>query len=132
MTPDEVRKEYTKTYDKGLLNHIIRMWYYLQKGLTLINDFKYLIAGIIAFYYALKLDSFWWMIIIFLVSIPVLIIIGYFHTHKMSKALEWTAMVFSSYFARHNTDLAEKNVDLTEKNTKLLEEIRDLLILKNK
>lgn len=127
LTPDEIRTEYTKTYDKGFLNHIIRTWYYLQKGLTLMNDFKYLLAGIIAFYYALKLDSIWWMVAIFLIAMPVLIIVGYFHTHKMAKALEWTSMVFASYFSRYNVDLAEKNIENTSEIAKELKEIKSLI-----
>jgi hypothetical protein len=129
LTPLEIREQYNKKYDKGVLNHLVRMWFYLKKGLDLINDFKYLLAGIIAFYYALKLDSFWWMILIFVIAIPLLVGVGWFYTHKMSKALEWTAMVFSSYFARYNVDMAEKNIEYTEKNMKSLEKIRDLLEL---
>lgn len=131
MTPEEIRNEYSKTYDKGVLNHAIRAWYYLQKGLQLMNEFKYLIAGILAFYYTLKLESFWWIIILFVVAIPILVFVGYFHTHKMSKAIEWTNMVFASYFSRYGMDLAEKNVDLTSENVKLLKEIRDELKRQN-
>jgi hypothetical protein len=123
MKAEEIRSEYTKTYDQGILNHGVRAWFYLQKGLNLINEFKYLVAGILALYYTLQFDSYWILIGIFVVSIPVLTFIGWFHTHKMSKAMEWTAMVFSSYFARYNVDLNEKTADHTEKNTKLLEAI---------
>lgn len=120
LTPDQVREEYNKTYDKGILNHGIRAWFYLQRGLALMNEFKYLIAGILAFYVTLKLNSFWWIAILFAIAIPVLLAIGYFHTHKMSKAIEWTNMVFASYFSRYG-------MDLTEEQNKLLIEIRDLL-----
>lgn len=127
LTPDEIRNEYNKTYDKGLLNHGIRAWFYLQRGLNLMNEFKYLVAGILAFYVTLKLDSFWWIAILFAIAIPILLGIGYFHTHKMAKAIEWTNMVFASYFSRYGMDLAERNVDLTSENVKLLKEIRDEL-----
>lgn len=132
MTIDEIRSEYTKTYDKGVLNHGVRFWFYLQRGLDLINQFKYLILGVVAVYYALKLEWIGWFVVLFVVSIPILIICGFFYTHKMAKALEWTNMVFSSYFARHNIDLAEKNVEYLSKNAELLEEIRDILKLNEK
>ena len=123
MDIHEIREKYDQTYDKGLLNHGIRAWFYLQRGLQMINEFKYLVAGILAFYYTLELHSILLLISIFLVSIPVLIVIGFFQTHKMAKALEWTGMMFSSYFARHNVDLQEQQVLFTGEQKKLLEEI---------
>lgn len=107
--------DFKKTYDKGVVNQGVRVWFYLQRGLDLLNTFKYLVAGILAFYYALKLDSYEVLVFLFVISIPILTFFGWFHTHKMAKALEWRNMVFSSYFARHNVDLAEQNVELLEK-----------------
>jgi len=127
MNYQEVQEKYKQTYDKGILNHGVRFWFYLQRGLDLINQFKYLILGVVGVYYALQLTWIGWMIVLFIVSIPLLILSGFFYTHKMAKALEWTNMVFSSYFARYNVDLAEKNVEYLSKNAELLAEIRDLL-----
>lgn len=126
MKQEDIRNEYTRTYDKGVLNHGVRAWFYLQKGLTLMNEFKYLVAGILAFYYTLKLDSVWILVSIFAISIPILTFVGWFHTHKMAKALEWTAMMFSSYFARYNVDLAEKN---TESTIRIEEELKEIKLL---
>lgn len=123
MKQEEIRQEYTRTYDKGVLNHGVRAWFYLQRGLNLVNEFKYLIAGIFALYYTLQLDDYRLMIALFVVAIPILTFVGWFHTHKMAKAIEWTNMVFSSYFARYNVDLSEKTADHTAKNTELLTEI---------
>ena len=119
----EIRAEYNKTYDKGLLNHGIRSWFYLRAGLDMVNDFKYLVAGILAFYYAVKLDSIPLLVLIFIVSIPLLVALGFFHTHKMAKALEWTGMMFSSYFARHNVDLQENQAQHLSEQTELLQQI---------
>ena len=123
MDISEIRNEYDKAYDKGLLNHGIRAWFYLQRGLGMINEFKYLVAGILGIYFTLKLDSIPLLIVVFLGSIPLLIFVGFFQTHKMAKALEWTGMMFSSYFARHNVDLQEQQVLFTGEQKKLLEEI---------
>jgi len=120
---EQIRDEYNKSYDKGLLNHGIRAWFYLQRGLQLLNEFKYLVAGILAFYYALDLDSILLLVAIFFVSLPVLILVGFFHVHKMAKALEWTGMMFSSYFARHNVDLQEQQVLYTGEQKELLRQI---------
>lgn len=123
----KLREEYTKTYDQGALNHGVRAWFYLQKGLDLLNQFKYLLGGILAVYYTLKLDSYWILLAIFAVSIPILGVAGWFYTHKMAKALEWTGMVFSSYFARYNIDMAERNVDNMQRAADALEDIKDML-----
>jgi len=127
MKIEEAREIYNKTYDKGMLNHGVRAWFYLQRGLDLVNQFKYLVAGILALYYTLKLDSYWILIAIFVISIPILTFCGWFHTHKMAKALEWTNMIFSSYFGRYSMDLSEKNTENTMKSAELLGEIRDTL-----
>lgn len=123
MKIEEVVSEYDKTYDKGLFNHAVRAWFYLQRGLQVMNEFKYLVAGILAFYYTLELHSIPLLLIIFFVSIPILMFAGFFHVHKMAKALEWTSMMFSSYFARHNVDLQENQVLYTAEMKELLQEI---------
>ncbi len=123
----ELRETYTKTYDKGGLNHTVRAWFYLNKGLDLVNQFKYLVAGILAVYYMLHLDSYAVLLTIFFVSIPLLVLAGWFYTHKMAKAIEWTGMVFSSYFARYNVDMAERNVENMTETVTLLKEIKDIL-----
>lgn len=110
-----LENDFKKTYDDGIVNQGVRGWFYLQRGLNLVNEFKYLIAGILAVYYTLQLDSYKILIFMFVISVPILTFVGWFHTHKMAKALEWRNMVFSSYFARHNVDLAEQNVELLEK-----------------
>ena len=120
---EEIQEEYNKAYDKGMLNHGIRAWFYLVRGLQMLNEFKYLVAGILAFYYTLDLHSIFLLVGIFVVSVPVLIVIGFLQVHKMAKALEWTGMMFSSYFARHNVDLQERQVLYTAKQKELLEEI---------
>ncbi len=132
MKAEEIRNEYTKTYDKGVLNHGVRGWYYLQRGLALVNEFKYLVAGILALYYTLELGNVWYLIIIFAVSIPLLTFVGWFYTFKMAKALEWTNMIFSSYFGRYQIDLNEKNTEHTIKTTLLLEEILQELKIQGK
>lgn len=127
MDLDELRKEYSITYDKGFKNHLIRSWFYLKRGLDTVNDFKYLIAGVLAFYIALHLENKLVLIIIFFLAIPILIGVGFIYTHKMAKPIEWTNMMFGSYFARYNVDLTERNAMNIEKTAKALEEITKLL-----
>ena len=127
MNQEAIQDEYRRTYDKGLLNHGVRAWFYLQRGLDLVNQFKYLAAGIFALYYTLKMDDYRVMVALFVIAVPILTFIGWFHTFKMAKALEWTNMIFSSYFGRYQIDLNEKNTENTVKTVELLTEIRDML-----
>ena len=120
---EDIQNEYTKSYDKGFFNRMVRYWFYLQRGLQVLNEFKYLGAGIFAFYYTLDLHSIPLLIGIFIVSIPVLVVTGFVHVHKMAKALEWISMMFSSYFARHTVDLQEKQVLHTYTSAQRLDEI---------
>jgi len=43
-----------ETYIDGRKNFFIRLYYYLNQGLSLVNDFKYLVAFIFAVYYTLS------------------------------------------------------------------------------
>lgn len=123
MNSEQIKTEYTQRYDKGILNHGVRAWFYLKSGLNLINEFKYLVAGIFGVYYTLKLDDYRFMLALFAIAIPLLTLVGFFYTHRMAKALDWTGFMFSSYFGRYTIDLGEKTAEHTEKNTRLLEEI---------
>lgn len=129
---DGLRKEYSITYDKGFINHMIRSWFYLKRGLDTVNDFKYLVAGVLAFYITLKLDNHMYLVAIFVIAIPILTAVGFIYTHKMAKPIEWTNMMFGSYFARYSVDLTEKNAENIDKTAKILEEIRDELRTLNK
>ena len=124
MNIKEIREEYIKSYDEGILNHFIRLWFYLQRGLSVFNEFKYVIAGIFAVYYTFQFNSYLWLILIFALMLPLLVIAGWFHVHKMAKALEWANMMFSTYFARHNVNLAEKNIELLEEILKELKNVQ--------
>jgi len=123
MKSENIQEQYTKTYDKGVLNHLVRSWFYLKSGLNIVNEFKYLAAGIFALYYTLQLDDYRLMVGLFLIAIPILTMIGWFYTFKVAKALEWTGFMFSSYFGRYSIDLTEKNTEYTVKNTELLTSI---------
>lgn len=107
-------------YLKGTENWIIRYYYYLSAGLNELNAFRNLFIGILTIYITFKLESYWYAIIIFTVSIVVLTLIGYYFIHKVSKVRDWLGIRFSSYFGR-------QQINYIEENYKLLEEIRNLL-----
>lgn len=111
---DENRTQY---WD-GNKNKAIRYWFYNQRGLELFNQFKYLVAAIFALYFACRLENPLWIILMFVVAMPVLTLMGWVQVHHIGKVVEWLTLEFSTHFGRYQITL--------------LEEIRDAIKDKNK
>ena len=122
ITDNEIFRDDDK-YLKGTQNWIIRYYYYLSTGLNELNGFKNLFLGILTIYITFKLTSYWWGVGIFVASIVILTVVGYYIIHRVGKVRDWLGLRFSSYFGR-------QQVNYTEEQFKVLAEIRDLL--KNK
>lgn len=112
-------------YLNGPENWIIRYYYYLSNGLVELNGFRNLFLGILTVYITFKLDSYWYAIIIFIVSIIILTVVGYYMTHRVSKVRDWLSVRFSSYFGM-------KSINYTEESFKLLQSINEQLVELNK
>jgi len=109
-----------QAYLTGITNHSIRYWYYLENGLTILDEFRNLFLGIIALYIALKLTNILWMVVMFVPCVLILTVVGYFYVHKFAKIKEWVSIRFSTHFGI-------KNYDYLKANNELLTEIRDLV-----
>src|SRR3990167_7024779 len=108
---DELNKPKVKEqYFNGMKNQLIRIYYYLKKGLDLLNDFKYLGAGIFAIFYLLRLEGYWNMIIMFLIAMPILITIGYIWTHKAEKTIEYFNLKFTTHFGQYGLRVQERQL----------------------
>ena len=105
-------------YWDGWKNKSIRYYFYIQRGLELLNEFRYLLMAIFAVYYALKVDNILFIPLMFVLSIPILVIFGYINVHYMKKVTEYLNVEFSTHWGRYNFELIEKQI-------KLLEEIKD-------
>ena len=114
-----------KKYLTGFQNVIIRAYFYCSNGLGILNEFRNLFLGIFAIYIALKLESIWWMIGMFIPCVAILIVAGYYVTHKVSKVREWLGMRFGTHFGI-------KTFNYNEGSYELLKEIRDLLLKQQK
>lgn len=117
---EETTKENDQRYLNGIENKVTRYYYYLNQGLNVINNFRNLFLGIIALYIALHLDSWWLLIAMFVPSILILTVVGYYSTHRMSKVIEYISLRFSTHYGI-------KTFDFNQRQTELLEEIRDML-----
>lgn len=112
-------------YLLGFKNWCIRYYYYLNAGLNELNNFRNLFLGIFAIYIALKLTNILWMVGMFVPSVVVLTVIGYYTVHRISKVRDWLGTRFSSYFGM-------KSINYTEESFKLLQSINEQLVTLNK
>jgi len=105
---------------KGLTNRLIRYYYYCQRGLALFNEMRYVILVIFGIYVAMKLTNPLWMVLMFIVCVPILIIAGWISVFKLGKVIDWLNIEFSSHFSRYGYELQEKILkNLEEINEKL-------------
>lgn len=118
-----VRRQY---YD-GFKNQIIRIWYYLNHGLGLMNEFKYLIGGILATYYFLKTDNLKLMIWMFVIALPILVFAGWFWTHKAKRTIEYFDIKYTTHFGQYNIRLQEKQIETLQELGKQIHKLNDKL-----
>jgi len=88
--------QYKKVYWEGSQNRLIRWWIYLLKGLNMVNEFKYVVATIIALYAILHFHTPVWMIIAGSACLPPLIILGRWNVKKASKVNQWIDTEFGN------------------------------------
>lgn len=107
-------------YLQGKENWVIRMYFYINSGLTIMNNFRNLGLGIFALYFALKLTNPLFLILMFVVALPILAFVGFYNVHVMAKVIEWLSIKFSTHYQKENFDNVGKQVKLLESiNSKL-------------
>lgn len=104
---DRFNKEEHRKYWEGLQNRLVRYYFYTQRGLALLNEFRYLLMGILAVYALLKMDSPIYMILMFIVSIPILIVLGWVYVYKMASCMDYLNTQFSTHFSKYSIKLQE-------------------------
>lgn len=113
--------ENDKLYLKGSQNRLIRYYFYVTKGLDILNLFRNLFLAIFAVYFALKLTNVMWLIAIFIPSIVGLAIAGYYSVHRMSTVMEWLGIRFGTHYATKNFDYVRKTYEEVENIRKILD-----------
>lgn len=119
MNDNEVA-EYDSKYLPGLKNRFARYYFYLNRGLDILNQFRNLFLGILGIYIALHLTNPALLAIMGVPALLILTVAGYYSVHHMSKITEWLTIRFSSHYAI-------KTFNYTEEQVKLLKEIKELL-----
>jgi hypothetical protein len=119
MTLYSIDPKHRKYWD-GNDNKAIRYYFYIQRGLALLNEFRYLIMAVLAVYALLKLEDWWLMPIMFFGSIPVLLFLGWISVHRMSRVMDYLSVQFGTHFGRYSVELQEKTLEVLEKLEKKL------------
>ena len=101
-------EEHLKKYWHGPANHAVRYYFYTQRGLALVNEFRYIFMVIFGVYITLKLNNPLWLLAMFLVSMPILILLGWLSVHRMAKVIDWLNVKFSTHWQMYSYELQEK------------------------
>jgi len=110
-------------YWNGTKNKFIRYYFYSQRGLALFNEFRYLFMLIFGLYLMLKLSNPVWLLVMFLVSLPLLIWAGWLQVHVIAKVVNWLDVEFATHWTRYSYELQERQVKaLEEINRKVKDE----------
>lgn len=91
---------------------LIKLYFYLNSGVTILNNFRNLFLGIFALYFALKLTSPILLVLMFIVSIPLLIVAGYYNVHRVAKVSEQLSIKFGTHYGLKQFELMEEQVAL--------------------
>jgi len=104
-----------KLYWDGGANKVVRYYFYLNRGLSLLNEARYLIIAILALYAILKMDNPAFLVLMFSVSIPLLCILGWLQVHKMAKIMDFLNVRFSTHYSKYQVELQEEQNRLLSK-----------------
>ena len=109
----------------GAKNKSIRYYFYVQRGLALFNEFRYVIMTVMGLYFFLKLSNPLWMLLMFLICMPILIFFGWLQVHHMAKVMNWLDIEFASYWSRYSFELSERTVKALEEINAKLDRVPD-------
>jgi uncharacterized membrane protein len=116
-----------RLYWDGWANKAIRFWFYVGRGTDEINKFKYIIGGVVAIYFAAKLQNLSFLVIIFITTIPILGVFGWYTVHHMAKRMEFLNIEFSTHFGKYSINMQEETLKTIKANNEILTEIKKLL-----
>jgi hypothetical protein len=111
----------TKFWD-GRMNRFIRYYFYLQKGLALFNELRYVVMVCLALYAFMKFDNIFLLPLMFFAFIPPLLVAGYISVHYMDKVMEFLNVRYATHYSHYNVELQEKQLKLQEEILTFLKE----------
>ncbi len=116
--------EEDKKYLNGWHNWLQRMYFYLNSGLNILNQFRNLGFLVAALWVALKLDGIHGILIaaaVVVISSLLLVFVGRYNVHHLSRSGEWLSIRFSTIFGIRTFNNTERQTELMEE---ILKELR--------
>lgn len=95
--------------------NLIKVYFYITSGQSVVDQFRYLIMGVFTLYIMLKLTSYTYLILMFVIAMPILFLLGWLNIHFISKVRERLSMKYGTYYSIKQYELQEKTVELLEK-----------------
>lgn len=99
---------------------LIKLYFYVTSGQAVIDKFKYLIMGIFAVYALFKFTNPIYMVLMFLVAVPILFVFGWLHVHYISRLSEQLSVKYGTFYSI-------RTFEITEETLSVLKEIRESL-----
>lgn len=121
MQENEIN-QFDRQYLPGFKNRMIRYYFYLEQGLAILNIFRNLFLGIFGLYLTLKLTHYGYMILMFGISIPILIVVGYYSVHRIAKIKEWLGIRFSTHYSVQQFNYSKDTAETLKDIKKIIEE----------
>lgn len=112
-------EENQKEMLSGGKNRAVRAYFYLRKGLELVNELRYIFMAVFGIYYLTKMSNPFLLVLMFAVAVPLLVGIGWVAVHKMSVVLEFLGVRYTTAFGRYSFELQERIVAAVEKMAKI-------------
>lgn len=104
----------------GAKNKVVRWYFYAQRGLAIINEFRYIFMGVFGIYYFTKMDNPLMLALMFMIAIPILVGIGWLAVHHMSVVLEFLGVRYTTAFGRYSFELQERIVKAVEEMANII------------
>lgn len=99
----------------GRKNAFIRYYFYMRKGLELINEMRYVFMAVFGVYYLTKMDNPVLLVLMFAVAIPTLVLLGWFAVHHMAVVLEFLGIRYTTAWGKYSYELQERIASACEK-----------------
>ncbi len=108
-------------YLTGAHNWGIRMYFYVNAGLNILNNFRNLFLAILAIYVTFKFTNPLWLPLMFIPSLIILCLVGWYTTHHVQKIFEWINIRFSTYYGIQQFNYTKAQYELLLQIKELLE-----------
>lgn len=135
FTPIQESGELLNEYWEGKSNTFVRYYAYAQRGIGLLNEFKYYFIFLFSGYWTVKFTEIVgirinpaWVVVAGVLGIPVLILIGRWHLYKAQKPIEYVTTMNGSIqkFGMYNMGVRQIELleDLNKNINQLIESLK--------